>query len=724
MRQSICLFLLLLIPFTTPLRAGDGMWLPLLLEQLNESEMQALGMKMTAEDIYSVNQGSLKDAIVHFGGFCTGEVISDRGLVLTNHHCGYGRIQSHSTIEHNYLEDGFWAPDQAGELPNPGLFVTFIVRMEDVTAAALRGVTDGMSEAERQSAIDKNLATIREGIELEPFQDVVIRPFYHGNQYFMFLTETYNDVRLVAAPPSSIGKFGADTDNWVWPRHTGDFSLFRIYASPDNKPADYSPDNVPFRPRHHLPISLDGVETGDFTLVFGFPGRTDQYLPASAMQQRTEVINPVRIGVRDRSLEVIGEAMRRDAQIKIDYASRQASIANGWKKWIGESEGVERTNGIARRRTWETEFRQRLQDDPALLAQYGGVLDSLDLLYAEQEPFAVANNYVREIFNYNVELFRLVNTLDRLVTIYENNGAEAAQQRVAGYSNYLEGLYKGLSVDVDRAVARRLLPVYFNEVAPTFRAPLAKDQLSYVDDDPALLADTLYHMSVLTDGDRVLKMLNQDVGGFVRQLQGDPLYQLVRTVMKHNDRVVSAPYNRIDQQIEPLQRRYMAALMAAFPERRFYPDANGTLRVSYGQVEGYEPRDAVTYTPKTYLDGVMEKYVPGDYEFDVPDRLRELYENEDYGPYGEDGRLPVCFIGSNHTSGGNSGSPAIDGEGNLVGLNFDRVWEGTMSDIHYDRSICRNIMVDIRYVLFLIDKFGGATHLVEEMTLVHPKAGR
>jgi hypothetical protein len=725
MRQSIYLLLLSLFTLTPPLlRAGDGMWLPLLLEQLNESEMQALGMKMTAADIYSVNQGSLKDAIVHFGGFCTGEVISDRGLVLTNHHCGYSRIQSHSTIENNYLEDGFWAPDLAGEIPNPGLFVTFIVRMEDITQAALRGVSPDMSETERQSTIDNNLAVIKEGIELEAFQNVVIRPFYHGNQYFMFLTETYNDVRLVAAPPSSIGKFGADTDNWVWPRHTGDFSLFRIYASPDNKPAEYSPDNVPFRPRHHLPISLDGVETGDFTLVFGFPGRTDQYLPAAAMQQRTEVINPVRIGVRDRSLEVIGEAMRRDAQIKIDYASRQASIANGWKKWIGESEGVERTDGIARRRALEAEFRQRLRDDPALLAQYGGVLDSLDLLYAEQEPFAVANNYVREIFNYNVELFRLVNTLDRLVTIYENNGAAAAEQRRGGYSNYLEGVYQKLSVPVDRAVARRLLPVYFSEVAPAFRAGLAQDQLSFVGDDPALLADTLFGKSVLTEGDQVLAMLNQDIGGFVRRLQGDPLYQFVRAVMKHNDAAVSAPYNRLDQRIAPLQRRYMAGLLAAFPERRFYPDANGTLRVSYGQVEGYDPRDAVTYTPKTYLDGVMEKYVPGDYEFDVPDRLRELYENEEYGPYGEAGRMPVCFIGSNHTSGGNSGSPAIDGEGNLVGLNFDRVWEGTMSDINYDRSICRNIMVDIRYVLFLIDKFGGAGHLVEEMTLVRPKAGR
>ena len=724
MRNWNWLFLFIPLSLTTALRAGDGMWLPLLLEQLNESEMQALGMKMTAEDIYSVNQGSLKDAIVHFGGFCTGEVISDRGLVLTNHHCGFSQIQSHSSLENNYLEAGFWAPDDAGEIPNPGLFVTFIVRMEDVSAAALRGVTDGMSEAERQSTVDKNLAAIRAGIELKPFEDIVIRPFFHGNQYFLFLTETYNDVRLVAAPPSSIGKFGADTDNWVWPRHTGDFSLFRIYASPDNEPAEYSPDNVPFRPRHHLPISLDGVETGDFTLVFGFPGRTDQYLPAAAMRQRTEVLNPIQIGVRDRSLEVIGTAMRRDAQIKIDYASKQARIANGWKKWIGESEGVERTAGIARRRDLETEFRERLRAKPQLLDRYGGVLDSLDRLYAAQEPFAVANTYVREIFNYNVELFRLVNMLQRLVTIYDNNGPGAAAERVAGYTRYLEGFYQDFSLDVDRAIARALLPVYFTEVQPAFQAQLAQDQLSFVGDRAAVLADTLYTLSVLTDGDRVLAMLNRDVEGFVRQLRGDPLYQFVRAVMEHNDTAVSLPYNRYAERMDPLQRRYMAGLMAAFPERRFYPDANGTLRVSYGQVEGYDPRDAVTYTPKTYLDGVMEKYVPGDYEFDVPDRLRELYENEDYGPYGEDGRMPVCFIGSNHTSGGNSGSPAIDGEGNLVGLNFDRVWEGTMSDINYDRSICRNIMVDIRYVLFLIDKFGGAGHLVEEMTLVHPKAGR
>ncbi|MCB0587728.1 MAG: S46 family peptidase, partial [Phaeodactylibacter sp.] len=374
MKKSILITLLIFL--SRLVFATEGMWLPLLLQQLNEGEMQSMGMKMTAEDIYSVNKGSLKDAIVHFGGFCTAEVVSAQGLLLTNHHCGDEFIQSHSTLDKNYYADGFWAASKSEELPNPGLFATFIVRIEDVTSQVLENVTEEMHPKERQAWVTKNTERIKAEAQREEYQDVMIRPFFEGNQYFLFITETYRDVRLVAAPPAAIGKFGADTDNWVWPRHTGDFSVFRIYAGPDNKPAEYSPDNQPLQPRHFLPVSLDGVEDDDFTLVFGFPGRTEEYLPSPAIELRADVLNPIRIGIRDRTLEVLNEAMRNDPEIRLQYVSKQSRIANSWKKWIGESQGIHKTDGIAKRKEYEAEFRKRVGENPEWKSEYGDILDS------------------------------------------------------------------------------------------------------------------------------------------------------------------------------------------------------------------------------------------------------------------------------------------------------------------------------------------------------------
>jgi len=698
------------------------MWLPLLLEQLNESEMQAMGMKMSAEDIYSVNQGSLKDAIVHFGGFCTGEVISAEGLLLTNHHCGYEQIQYHSSLEHNYLEDGFWAADQTKELPNPGLFATFIVRIEDVSQLVLAGISDQMNEKERQAAIDKNLATAKTATEIEAFQDVLIRPFYDGNQYFLFVTETYRDIRLVGAPPSSIGKFGADTDNWEWPRHTGDFSLFRIYAGPDGKPAEYSADNIPFKPRHYLPVSIDGVAPDDFTLVFGFPGSTNEYLPAVAMDQRVNVLNPIRIGIRDKSLSILNKAMRADPAAKIQYASKQSRIANAWKKWIGESQGIAATDGIGQRKAVEAEFTEVLAKNPALQKDYGGLLPGFDNLYTKLLPFATSRDYVGEIIYRNVELFQMANALKRYLNIYQNNGFEAVKERLPQLKDYLNSFYKDYNPAIDEEIASALLGVYFDQVNPEHQAPYATDQLSFAGGNLPVLTQVLFEKSFLTKGELAIQILRDNPAGFFQQLEGDYAYQFVQEILDYTAKMVFNPYNEVNELIGVQQRKYMAALMQAFPGRRFYPDANNTLRFTYGQVAGYTVGDSLTYNFSTYLDGVVEKYVPGDYEFDVPARLLELYEEEDYGPYADaEGRMPVCFLGSNHTTGGNSGSPVIDAYGNLIGLNFDRTWHGTMSDINYDTGICRNIMVDVRYILFLIDKFAGAGHLVEEMTLVHPK---
>lgn len=724
MKVRILTFCAIVLLLTTALRAGEGMWLPLLLSQLNEAEMKSMGMKMSAEDIYSVNKGSLKDAIVHFGGFCTGEVISSQGLVLTNHHCGYGQIQYHSSLSNNYLQDGFWAAAKADELPNPGLFVTFIVRIEDVTATVLANTNDEMSERERQSTIDKNLGFIRQSYRKEAWEELVIRPFFNGNQYFLFVTETYKDIRLVGAPPSSIGKFGADTDNWVWPRHTGDFALFRIYASPDNKPAEYSPNNVPFKPRKHLPVSMDGVTPNDFTMVFGFPGRTDQYLPAAAIDQRVNVLNPIRIGIRDRSLAVMDAAMRRDPQVKIQYASKQARIANAWKKWIGETQGVRQTNGVQKRREMEEEFRRRLAANPKWNAAFGGLLPEMERLYREIEPLAVSRDYVMEIGLRNVELFQLMNSLHTYNRMLKNSGEEALKGRSKQVITILEEFYKDFNVEVDQEIAVALLDIYFNKVQLSHLAPFAVEQINQEGKNYTALARALYLKSLFTQKEKVLAMANENLPELIRQLNNDYAYVFFRSIMEHHDAIVMTAYQPLEDKLNALQRKYMMALMAVFPERRFYPDANSTMRVTYGQVAGYKTPEK-TYDFMTDLDGMVAKYVPGDYEFDLPPRLLELHKAKDYGRYAlADGRMPVCFIGSNHTTGGNSGSPAIDAHGNLIGLNFDRTWEGTMSDVYYDASICRNIMVDLRYILFIIDKFAGATHLVDEMTLVYPKTGK
>ncbi len=712
----------LLTTFCVQLRATDGMWLPLLLEQLNEAEMQSLGMKMSAEDIYSVNEGSLKDAIVHFGGFCTGEIISNQGLLLTNHHCGASRIQRHSTLERNLLEDGFWAASQADELPNPGLYATFIIRIEDVSEQVLAGIDEDTPDKQRQALVTRNLQLVKELAVIEDYQDVAIRPFFHGNQYFLFVTETYRDVRLVGAPSSSIGSFGRDTDNWEFPRYAGDFSLFRIYAGPDNKPATYSPDNVPYEPRHSLPISLDGVEEEDFTLVFGFPGRTEQYLPAVGLDQRVNVINPIRIGIRDKSLGILDEAMRNDPLTRIQYASKQSRIANSWKRWRGETQGIAEVGGIVRKKAYETQFTVALTENEEWEDRYGDILPSFERLYQQLEPYAQTRAYVREITNVNVELFRLTNYLQRYLKIYESSGWPGMEGRIEQLTTYLEDFYRDYQPALDQQVAATLLGVYYNEMNGAHLSPYAIDQATYAGKDYAELANALYHKSFLTKSDVALAIIRDNPEGFFQQLQGDYVLQFLRGIQDHMEREILSEYNRISQQIDVLQRRYTAALLTVFPDQRFFPDANSTLRVSYGQVNGYQDDDSNAQDHITYLDGLVERYVPGDYEFDAPERLIELYEDQDFGQYAADnGRLPVCFIGTNHTSGGNSGSPVIDGSGNLVGLNFDRSWRGTMSDVLYDPNICRNIMVDIRYVLFIVDKLAGADHLIEEMTLVHPK---
>ncbi|WP_116790626.1 S46 family peptidase [Flavobacterium psychrotrophum] len=703
---------LLVLFLTVPAVAQQGgMWIPSLLSGLNEKEMKSLGMKMKAEDIYSVNHSSLKDAVPQFDGGCTAEVISPQGLLLTNHHCGYDNIQSHSTLEHDYLTNGFWAMSQAEELPNPGVVVTFIVSIDDVTTKVLEG-TQSLSEEARQKKIQENITSLTKSLPKESWQENSIRTFYEGNQYIRFITETFKDIRLVGAPPSSIGKFGSDTDNWVWPRHTGDFSMFRIYAGKDNRPAEYSKDNVPYKPKHFLPVNIGGVKENDFTMVFGYPGRTTEYLPAVAVEQIVNVLDPAKIEIRDAALKVEDGFMRKDPQIKIQYASKYAGIANYWKKWIGEVQGLKKSNAVAIKRNYEAQFTQWVSK-AGKQAEYGNLLPDFEVQYKAIEPYALGRDYFVEVALRNTELLTIGYRLYQLEQVYNAKGAQSFTDRKNNTIASLEATYKDYSKAVDEKVFEQLIALYINKVPKQF----LPDAL--LNANAAQLTADVYGKSGLVSYEGVKQLLAGEPAAVIQKLNADKGYQLIKAMTAAYMEKVAPKYEEINLKITALQRTYMKAILELSPkDARIFPDANSTLRITYGKVKGYEPRDAVYYEPVTYLDGVIEKYVPNDYEFDVPQKLIELYNKKDYGQYGENGKMPVCFIGTNHTTGGNSGSPAIDAKGNLIGLNFDRVWEGTMSDIHYDPNICRNIMVDMRYVLFIVDKFAGAGHLVKEMKLV------
>jgi len=717
---------LLLSLFLLPalLCAQGGMWLPLNLEKVNEKEMKALGCKLDADEIYHAIKPSLKDAICQFDGGCTGEMISPEGLLLTNHHCGFDAIQKLSSLEHNYIEDGYWAKSRAEEKPAAGVTAMFVHRMEDVTLLALANVTEGMGEKDRQAQIDKNIAQIRSNTKKEKWEDVMVRPFYNGNQYFLFVTYTFKDVRFVGAPPSSIGKFGSDTDNWVWPRHTGDFSMFRIYADKDNHPAEYSKDNVPYKPGQFLSISLDGIAEGDYTMVYGFPGRTDEYLSAAGVQQAGEVLDPARVGVRDRALKTMDGFMRQDKGIKIAYVAKYASVANGWKKWLGEMQGLKTYKALDKKQAYETEFTKRIENNVDWKYKYGNLLPRLNQLYKEQEPYALARDYYFESCVRNNELLGTVAGMNSWIEMFDKNGETFFASKMSDATEGLDAFYKDYYPQVDEAVFAGLLELYANNVKDEWGGGYAKSEAAKYG-GYAGWAAYIFKNSVFPSQTKMKALLAEKPATIAKTLKSDPAYLCWKTVYDAYATNIQPKIQEYSANINLLQRQYMAAQMVVFKDKRFFPDANSTLRLTYGQVHSYEPRDAVKYEYQTYLDGVMQKYVPGDYEFDVPKRLIDLYKSKDYGQYADaSGRVPVAFIGTNHTTGGNSGSPAMDARGNLIGLNFDRVWEGTMSDLNYDPAICRNIMVDIRYVLFIVDKYAGATNLIDEMKLVKGKSKR
>ncbi len=704
---------LLLVLFVIQTQAQQGgMWIPSLLKGMNETEMKNLGMKISAEDIYSVNHSSLKDAVPQFDGGCTAEVISDKGLILTNHHCGFDAIQNHSTVEHDYLRDGFWAYKMEDELTNPNMVVMFVVRIEDVTTKVLEGVAVLPTEAEKQKKIQENITSLSNSLPKEAWQENKIKTFYDGNQYLLFVTETFKDIRFVGAPPSSIGKFGSDTDNWVWPRHTGDFSLFRIYADKNNHPAPYAADNVPYKPKHFLPISIAGVKENDFTMVMGYPGRTTEYLPSVAVDQIVTTLNPAKIEVRDAALKVQDRFMRKDQAIKIQYASKYASVANYWKKWMGETKGLKKANAVATKQKFETDFQQKVIKS-GKQAEYGNLLADFQKNYSEIKDYALARDYFTEVVLRNTEILSVGYKLYQLEQLLNTKGEQSFNDRKNTLSKGINDFYKDYNVEVDKNVFEQLVNLYATKSPKQFLPE------TLINIDVPKLTNDVFANSKLTSLTTFRALLEGDSKTVIEKLNADKGYQLIKSMADAYVKNVTPKYDELNLKNSALQRTYMKAILELNPKSaRIFPDANSTLRVTYGQIKGYKPNDAVYYEPFTTLDGVIEKYVPGDYEFDVPQKLIDLYNAKDYGNYGVKDKMPVCFIATNHTTGGNSGSPALDSNGNLIGLNFDRVWEGTMSDIYYSPDICRNIMVDARYVLFIIDKFAGAKNIINELKII------
>ena len=692
--------------------ADEGMWLPSLISQRIE-DMQAKGFRLSAEDIYSINSASLKDAVVLFGRGCTGELISDEGLLLTNHHCGYSQIQKHSSVEHDYLRDGFWAMNRDEELPNEGLTVSFLERMEDVTDAVLQGYSPEMTETQRDSVVKANSGKLVEKATAEGNGlRATVEALYYGNQYFLFLYREYSDVRLVGAPPSSVGKFGGDTDNWMWPRHTGDFSIFRIYADKDNNPAPYSEDNVPYRPKRHFRISLGGVEEGDFTFVYGFPGRTQEYLMSEGVRYISEVSDPHRIALRTMRLDIQKKYMDAGQAVRIQYSSKNAGVANSWKKWQGEMKGIRKMGTVGKKQEYEKAFMEWARG-----TEYEGVVERLDSLYGLLEPYSYATDYYGETA-YSIELVRFALGYNKKLT---ESMLSSSTDRIAELRKEMKKMaadfYKDYFIPIDRESFVAVMEAFDRNVTDDFKPEYFKESLTRYGTMEAW-ADSLWNGSVFADSLKLKKATDS-----LRLLSEDPAVKFGDAFDDWYKKEIRPVTKRINSEITLLNRDYMRGQMEFSPDRVFYPDANLTLRVAYGSVQGYSPADGIYYKPVSTLEGIMEKDNPEIFDYNIPQRLREIHAAKDYGPYivtDSKGNItvPVCFIATNHTSGGNSGSPVINADGDLIGINFDRVWEGTMSDIVFDPDLCRNISLDIRYVLFIIDKVAGAGHLLEEMDFV------
>ncbi len=697
--------------------ADEGMWL---LTMLNKTypQMQAQGFKLTPEDVYNVNKSSIKDAIVIFGGFCTGEIVSDQGLIFTNHHCGFGSIQAHSTIDHDYLTDGFWAQSLAEELPNPGLFVKFLVRMDDVTADALKGVTDDLSQEDRDEKIKKNIEKIKKKSskkydENEGYE-VKVQSFFNENQYFLIVYQKYTDVRLVGTPPNSIGVFGGDTDNWMWTRHTGDFSVFRVYATKDGKPADYSTDNVPLKPKYSLPVSIAGVKEGDFTMIMGFPGRTNRYATTYNVDEIMNVSNANRAVIRGVRQEILWKDMMANQSIYIKYASKYARSSNYWKYSIGQNKGLKRLNVIQKKKDIENRFSRWLQQNPDKEALYGDVLPTMKQVYSARKDNYRAYIYLSECLSRGSEYIGFAHKAATLYDALNSGKQDDIDKAVADLRTASDVFFKDYSKSTDLKASKAMLDLFVSDVDGQFQPDfIAKAKTNFSDLDTYL--DDVFKRSIFVDKSKFDEFLSNPK---LEILEQDPAFVIAQSTYKKISEIRSF-LKPLGEKLRTANRLWMRGLMDMQTDKLFYPDANFTMRLTYGKVGGYEPRDGVVYKYFTTIDGIMEKEDENNPDFVVDNKLKELYKAKDYGQYADaDGNLHVCFLSNNDITGGNSGSPIMNANGELIGLAFDGNWEAMSGDIAFEPDLQRTINVDIRYVLFVIDKVGGCTRLIDELNIV------
>lgn len=698
MKKNALLLLLILSSFVA--RADEGMWIPSIIGHTKLKDMQNKGLKLSAEDLYSVNQASLKDAIVRIDG-CTGELISDKGLILTNYHCGYDQVQHHSSVENDYLTNGFAALNLKEELPSYRSSADILVRMEDVTDAVTKGVTADMTAQQERDVVKKNIDSVIKNAIKGTAYNATVEPLYYNNQYFLFVFESFTDVRLVVAPPSSIGKFGGDTDNWMWPRHTGDFTVFRIYADKNNKAAAYSKDNVPYTPKRSLTISTKPIQAGDFTFIYGFPGVTKEYLHSAAVKQIVDINNVHNIALRTQRLDIIDAYMKKDPAVRIQYSAKQANIANAWKRWQGESRGVKKLGAIEKKKELENAFEAWAADKPA----YTFTVKELQTRYDELEKFSLTRDYYREGIQ-GIEVFKFI-------APFVDVTPENLSKKLTYYRDNKDKFFKDYYKPIDVETAKKMLNAYYENVPSEFHTvPLTHNNWK-ID----TWVEQMFESSVFTSQEKLDKLFKEPHLVILDAIHTDPLFVVYKGFADVYNTQVEPNFSRITADITSKYKVYMKGLMEMQQDKIFYPDANSTLRIAYGNVRGFEPSDGVIYTHGTTLDGVIAKDNPEIYDYKVDAKLKELHKNKEYGRWGDNGVMPVCFLATNHTTGGNSGSPVLNGNGELIGLNFDRCWESTMSDIVYSDTMCRNIAVDIRYVLFIVDKVCGAGYLIDEMKI-------
>ncbi len=698
--KKISVLLALIIGFTSTSYAQGGMWLPMLLKD-NQEDMQSKGLKLSYEDIYSVDKPSVKDAVMLFGSGCTGEFVSNQGLVFTNHHCGYYQIVSHSTVEHDYLTNGFAAKDRSEEIPCQGLTVTLLQYMKDVTKEVLQGVTNSTSQQDRKAIVQKNIENILSKELAGTNLTGEIKPIYYGNQYIMYINKVYKDVRLVAAPPSNIGKFGGDTDNWMWPRHTGDFSVFRVYADENNEPKEYSPTNVPYKPKKFLKISLKDKQEGDFTFVMGYPGRTQQFLTSYAVEDIQSLEDPARIKIRTEILNVYNQQMNSSAAKRLRYASKVANIANGWKKWQGEVKGLKYLNAVER--------KQHNEQGLAIMKEF-------EKIYDDNRPLKMEYIYLSEAVLSSDFMQNAKNVLSLINLCMDKSTDE--QQITKKVQSLQQSLQKYYDNDfsshrfVDSTIFVRTMCIYYEDFAKEHYAFLSQNVSS--SKSPQDYFSNIYKQSMLNNPDKMMKMLKGLKKSNYKKLNGDVAIELLSPLWGHYINESSLKIEANNAKLDSLYRLYTEDILNRNKDKKMFPDANLTLRVAYGNISSFKPKDAVEYNYYTTIKGIMEKEDSNVYDYKVEPKLKAIYYNNNMAPYGD----RVAFIATNHTTGGNSGSPVMDANGNLIGLNFDRNWEGTMSDILYDKDLCRNITLDIRYCLLIIDKFLGAKNIIQELDIV------